>query len=170
MRPRTYTVGDDGRIYCDRSGCPGSAGLRDYRTNVPICQKCAVKTPVGYVSKDTARAQQRTFFNASPVDYAIAGGLAWFLAFVAGFFLIGLLGWWLLVAVLSFPVGGMIGEAIWRVLRGKRGMYMAQAVAVGIVLAAIPLFFVTFNLFGVLVFTFITIGSASARFQIGLRV
>ena len=170
VKRRTYRVDADGTIFCDRTGCVGSQGLRDHRTNVPICRKCAVKTPVGYVSEDTARAQRKTYFNASSVDYAIAAGTAFFISLVAGFFVVGFLGFWLFVVFLSFPVGGAIGEAVWRALRGKRGEYMQYAVGIGIITAGILLLLFTSNLFGVLIYTFISISSATARFQLGLRV
>jgi hypothetical protein len=158
---------ENGVIYCDRWRCPGSTGLKCYRTGVPICQQCATLTPVGYLSKDAARAQQNLYFNATLLDYALAAGAAFVLNLVGGFF-IGNLG--IFIAILaSFFVGGIVGEAVFRVLRKRRGRYMREVVSGAMIVSAFLLLpFV--SIFTLLVYSVIAIGAALGRIQVGLRM
>ena len=158
----------DGVIFCDRMGCPGSNGLRCYRTGVPICQKCSVRTPVGYLSKDAAREQQNMFYNAEVTDYILAGVTSFIVSLFAG----GLVSFlpFFIAFLLAVPAGGVVAEAVWRVLRKRRGRYTAQVVAGGMVLSILVLLFVTGNLFSLMIYALMGIGTATARFQLGLRV
>lgn len=164
----------DGVIYCDRSGCPGSTGLRCYRTGVPICKKCSVRTPVGYLSKDAARAQQDQFFNATMRDYVVAAMVAFFLSVLPGFFItqlgFGFFGW-IIAFFLSTTLGGFISEVVFRVLDKRRGRHLARAVGMGIVLGALLLLpFAFFNFITWGIFAVVTTSTAVGRFQLGLRV
>lgn len=158
----------DGVIYCDRRGCPGSNGLRCYRTGVPICQKCSVRTPVGYLSIDAAREQQNTFYNAEVTDYLLAGVTAFIVSLLAGF-IVSFVPFFF-AFLLAVPAGGAVAEAVWRVLRKRRGRYTSQVVGGSMVLSVIVLFFFTGNLFSLLIYALMGIGTATARFQLGLRV
>lgn len=157
---------ENGVIYCDRRGCPGSKGLRCYRTDVPICVKCSVRTPVGYLSKDAAREQQNLFFNAGSLDYVIAGIVAFFASLVVGFF-VTLLPIFYLTILLSFPAGGLVGEIVFRALRKRRGRYTGQVVVGAMVLSLFFLLPFT-NLFNLLIYAAIAIGTATAR--VGIKV
>ena len=154
-------------IYCGKTGCPGSTGLRCYRTDVPICQKCSIRTDVGYLSKDAARTQQNQFFDVESYDYVIAAFAAFFPSLIAGF-IIGQL-WFLFAIFLSAPAGGMISEIVFRALRKRRGRYISQTVAVSMALSVLMLFPFT-SFFSLIIYAFVAIGSATARFKLSLRV
>jgi hypothetical protein len=158
----------DGVIYCDRRGCPGSTGLRCYRTGVPICQKCAIRTPVGYLSKDAAREQQNLYFNITSVDYVIAAVVSFIMSVLAGFF-ISILPFFFAFFV-AVPIGAAISEIVFRALRKRRGRYTTQVVGAAMVLGVLLIFPFVGNLFSLIIFAFVGIGTATARLQVGLRV
>ena len=170
---RKYHEAEDGTIFCSISRCPGSQGLRCYRTQVPICQKCAVKTPVGYISREAARDQQNQFFDAEVSDYLLAGVTAFVVNLPLCFLVtrIGFLGFFGLIIVffLASTAGGVISEAVWRVLRKRRGRYTGRVAAVGIVLSSIPLLLVS-NWLVLLIYAGIVITTVNARFEMGIRL
>jgi len=170
---RKYQEAEDGTVFCSIARCPGSMGLRCYRTEVPICKKCAVKTPVGYISKEAARDQQNQFFDAEMTDYLLAGVTAFVVNLPLGFFVtrIGFLGFFGLIIVffLASTVGGVISEAVWRVLRKRRGRYTGRVAALGILLSSIILFFVS-SPFVLLLYVAIVITTVNARFEMGIRL
>ncbi len=158
----------DGVLYCDRRNCPGSTGLRCQRSGVPICSKCAVRTPVGYISKDAAKQQADKYFNITPADYIIAGLVAFFATFGVGLMLVTFLGrFWILLLIASAPIGGGIGEMAWRCIRYKRGRHIGRAVGVAMVAATGILFLI--GGFISLIFGLIATGAAVSRFEIALR-
>lgn len=163
----------DGKIYCDRRGCPGSAGLRDHRNGVPICAKCAVRTAVGYISKDTAREHENIFFNATATDYVIAGVVAFVVSLVAGFVIMQL-GFFYFSILLAAPAGGVVSEAVYRISRKRRGRYTGQVVGAAMGLSVIVLLLFALigigSLLSLGIYAFIAIGVAVSRFQLGLRL
>lgn len=171
---REFYEVEDGTIFCDRRGCPGSKGLRDHRNGVPICAKCAVRTAVGYISKDTAREHQNIFFTATPTDYIITGVTAFIASLFAGFF-ISLIGFFYIAFLASVPAGGFVSEMVYRVSRKRRGRYTGQVVGVAMALSVVLLFLVSF--IGIIfvdpislgIYAFLGIGAAVSRFQLGLR-
>lgn len=166
----------DGVIYCDRVGCPGSTGLRCYRTNVPICQKCSVRTPVGYLSKDAAREQQNLFFNADISDYMIAGAAAFFANLMVGFIAtrvamllaFGFFGLLIMVFV-GASAASLISEIIWRALRKKRGRYTSEVSVAAILVSSALLLPITSPLV-LVIYAGVVATAVSARFRLGLRV
>jgi hypothetical protein len=167
---QTETTQEQSVIYCGKPNCPGSTGLRCYRTGVPICMKCAVQTPVGYISKDAAREQENKFYNAVVTDYLIAGAVAFFALLGIGFVLFTFLRFfWIIIFLLSFPAGGLVSEVVWRSIRYRRGRYTAQAVGIGMAAATGLLFLITFNIFA-LIFGAIATSAAVARFRMGVRI
>lgn len=164
----------DGKIYCDRRGCPGSEGLRDHRNGVPICSKCAVRTAVGYISKDTAREHQNLFFNATPGDYLITGITAFVVSLFAGFFIAQL--FLFLALLISAPAGGVVSEMVARVSRRKRGRYTGQVVGAAMALSVLVLVlawfigFARLNFISLGIYAFVAISVAVSRFQLGLRI
>jgi hypothetical protein len=165
---------EDGTIFCSISGCHGSVGLRCQRTEVPICPKCSVRTPVGYISKEAAREQQNKFFDAATTDYIIAGAVAFFANLFIGFLVtrLGFLGFFglILIFFVGTSAGGVISELIWRAIRKRRGRYTAQVAGAGIILSSILLFPFTPFLFALLVYAFVVLTTVNARFQLGLRL
>jgi hypothetical protein len=148
-------------------------GLRCQRTEVPICPKCSVRTPVGYISKEAAREQQDKFFDAATMDYIIAGVVAFFGNLFIGFLVtrLGFLGFFglLLIFFVATSAGGLISELIWRAIRKRRGRYTGQVAGAGIILSSILLFPFT-SLFALLLYAFVVLTAVNARFQLGLRV
>jgi hypothetical protein len=95
--------------------------LRCNRCNKPICTKDAVRTAVGYRCKTCVRQQQDIFFNATPADYVIAAVVALPIGYLAQRF-VPQLGFF--VIFLGPAIGGLAGEAIWRVTGRRRGRYV----------------------------------------------
>ncbi|MFP4324104.1 MAG: hypothetical protein ACLFTK_16740 [Anaerolineales bacterium] len=172
---RIYQEAEDGTVFCSIRDCPGSTGLRCYRTSVPICKKCSVKTPVGYISREAAREQQDRFFDMETGDYIVAGVTAFFANlfigfFVTriGFFLPGFLGLIILFFVAT-SAAGVISEIIRQAIQKKRGRYISQVITIGLIFSSIILFFLspplTLIIYALIVFT-----TVNARFQMGIRL
>lgn len=172
MLGRTYKEMDDGTIFCDRRACPGSSGLRGARTNVPICMKCAVRTPTGYISEDAAKEQADKYFNISNRDYLIAALVAFFGTFLAGLlvsiFSFGGFFGLLLIFFFSGGIGASIGEIVLRAIKHRRGRYTQRVVGIAMGLATALLVIFTFNIF-IVIFGVLATGSAVSRFEVALR-
>ena len=41
-----------------------------------MCNRCAVRTPVGYRCRECVRGQRKAFFNAQPADPIIQGAVS----------------------------------------------------------------------------------------------
>src|SRR3972149_11312453 len=71
-------------MYCaNHPGVPTS--LRCNRCEKPICIKCAVLTPTGYRCRECVRGQKKVFETAQWVDFPVACGLAFVIAFLGSF-------------------------------------------------------------------------------------
>jgi hypothetical protein len=160
---------EEERIFCHRRNCPGSTGLRCYQTGVPICMKCSVRTPVGYISKDAAKDRADKFFNISVSDYVVVATIAFMGTLITGFFAVSFLGFlWFLLIFIGPALGGIIGEMIFRGIRRRRGRYTRQIVIGSMIAANIILFFVTGNLLALGIFAFTATSAAIARLQVAL--
>ncbi len=94
--------------------------LRCNKCGKYICPKDAVRTPVGYRCKSCVKEQQDIFFTATPLDYAIAAGVALVLSGVAAA-IIPALGFF---AIFGAPIaGGIIAEGVRMSTRKRRGRY-----------------------------------------------
>ncbi len=127
------------RIFCGKANCPGSTGLKCYRTGVPICMKCAVKTPVGYISKEAAKEQADKYFNIASYDYIIAAVVSFGSLLISGAILVNILPFIIFMFVIGGALGGGISEIVWRAIRYKRGRYTTYAVGLGMVAATLCL-------------------------------
>lgn len=167
MATRNY-VERDGKIFCDRRNCPGSEGLRCQRTNVPICSQCAVRTPVGYISKDAAKQQADRYFNIGVPDYVIAAGIAFFATLISGFFISLFLGGiWLILFFVGAPIGAAIGDITWRTIGHRRGRYTSRVVGGAMIFATFILF--PIGGIGTLIFGGIATVAAVSRFEVAIR-
>lgn len=155
-------------IYCGRGNCPGSTGLRCYRTGVPICMKCAVRTPVGYISPEAAREQADKYFNIASYDYIIAVIVAFFGLLISGAFLVTIIPFFYFMFLVGSVVGGGISELVWRAIRYKRGRYTVYAVGIGMVGATLLLMLLS-PIDG-LIFGGVATIVALGRFRFGLRI
>ena len=130
--------------------------LRCKRCERYMCVSCSVRTPTGYVCKECVKSHQKSFDTAEWYDYisgvvvaALLSGVASFLVTLIGG--IGIFGW-LLVAGGSPVAGTAIAESIRFVTSRRRSKNLFIAVAVGVVLGALPfaLFqLLAMNLFGI---------------------
>jgi hypothetical protein len=154
-------------VYCHRRNCPGSTGLRCYRTGVPICMKCAIRTPVGYISPEAHKQQADKYYNINPADYLIAASVALAATLLIGFPLMIFLGRiWFLMFFIAPAVGGAIGEVTVRAIGNRRGRYLRQVVGGAIIFGVLGLMMI--SLFSAIIFGVFAIGAALARLQIAL--
>lgn len=172
---RQYREETDGTVFCTLRDCAGSTGLRCYKTGVPICQRCAVRTSVGYISREANREHQDKFYDAQTSDYLMAAGAAFFANLIIGFLVTRIL-WvlpgffgWIILFFLASSAAGVISEIIWRALRKRRGRYTARVIAGALVVSSFGLILFT-PLIGWLIYTFIVVSGVSGRFQMGIRV
>lgn len=144
--------------------------LRCNRCGRLMCNKCAVRTPVGYRCRECVRGQQQTFYNAQTLDPVIQGAISLVLGGIAaslmGFLRFGFFGW-----LIAFWVGGAAGALIadlaYRAVGKRRGRYSWLVVAGGIVAGAIAAGVVTsFSLAG-LIFTVMAVSAAIGRLRLG---
>jgi hypothetical protein len=138
--------------------------LRCKRCDKPICDRCAVLTPVGYVCKECTRAQQKVFENANWYDYPLAIIIAAVLAYlgslaamVMGFF----------TFFIAPVVGVIIAEAVRFVVRRRRSRLLFRLVAAATLVGSLPR--ILLNLISMLALSgFITEGGTSAWAGISL--
>lgn len=98
----------------------------------PICQKCAVRTPVGLRCPKCAWAGRAPSYVMAPQSYVLVVLVALVASLIAGAVVaqVGAIRLGLLFAFfLSAPIGGIIAEAVWRITR-KRGRVVATITAV----------------------------------------
>ncbi len=133
--------------------------LRCNRCEKPICVQCAVLTEVGYRCKECVRGQQKVFYNGGRGDLLIGGAVALILGAVLGavaYALLGIFGFFsLIIAFLAGPAaGGLVAEAIRRVLRRRRArgmkglaaaLFILGVLVVGLVLVGFPGLFVRWD-------------------------
>jgi hypothetical protein len=158
-------------IYCHRRNCPGSTGLRCYQTDVPICMKCAVRTPVGYISKDAARERQKSYFNIQTSDYVITMVVSFFATLFVGVPLVFAVGFfWYFMLFVAPAVGGAIGELTYRAIGRRRGRYTPQILIGAMASAGVIILLVTGDILGTGLFSALAIGTALTRIRVTLRL
>lgn len=129
--------------------------LRCNRCEKPMCIDCAVKTPTGYRCKECVRGQQKIFETAITQDYVLGIVIALALGYIGG----------LLATRISFFViflapfaGGIIAEAVRKVIQRRRSKKLFQAITAAAVLGGLisasplllGLLFGSINLFGII--------------------
>ncbi|RPJ23677.1 MAG: hypothetical protein EHM33_20215 [Chloroflexi bacterium] len=131
--------------------------LRCNNCNRPICAACAVRTPTGYRCRECVKSQLKTFDTSEWYDYISGFIVAALLSAVAAFLVtfigrIGFFGWFLIAA--GAPTAAVaIAEGVRLVTRRRRSRALFIAVAVGVVLGALPVILVqvlSLDLFGIL--------------------
>lgn len=132
----------DDRTYCAVHPTVETT-LRCNKCGRYMCVRCAVRTPVGYRCKECVHQQQDSFFTATQGDYLIAGAVAFGLGLPAAFILSRVLSFLLLIILLSFPAGGLIGDIVSRANGRRRGRYTWAVVAGAIILSTIVVNFPT---------------------------
>jgi hypothetical protein len=134
-------------------------GLRCKRCNKPICDKCAVLTPVGYVCKECLNSQQKVFDNANWYDFPLAIGIAALLSYL-GSLAAGVMGFF--TFFIAPVVGMIIAEAVRWVVRRRRSRLLFRLVAVATLLGSLPRILLT-------VFSLIAISGALGDANPGFR-
>jgi hypothetical protein len=104
--------------------------VRCGRCEQPICTRCAMQGPVGFRCKKCGTLAHDPMTSLRPMQAAlgllVAAGLGAVVGFLAG--QIGLIG-----IFIGFIAGGLIAEAVMRVVGYKRGPYIVAVVVGGIV-------------------------------------
>lgn len=120
--------------------------LRCNRCSKPICNRCAVQTPVGYRCRECVRGQQAVFETTRTFDYPVAAAVSGIGTALAVAFL-GFLGFW---GFFVAPIlGGGLGEAVrWSVGR-RRSRYLGRWAIVGGILGMLAV--VGFRLLPILI-------------------
>ena len=132
---------DDGRTFCTVHPTVETS-LRCNKCGRYMCVRCAVRTPVGYRCKECVHQQQDAFFTASQADYLIAAAVAFGVGLPIGF-VMSRIGFLLLIIILAFPAGGLIGDLANRATGKRRGRYTWAVVAGAIILSTIAVNFPT---------------------------
>lgn len=112
--------------------------IRCSRCLDPICQKCAVRTPVGLRCLKCALGNRAPSYVVQPQHYILVVAVALVASLIAGAVVAQVrFGWFsfLIIFFISPPIGGLIAEAVWRATR-KRGRVVAMITAVCIALGA----------------------------------
>jgi len=131
--------------------------LRCNKCGIPICAKCAVRTPTGYRCKECVRGQLKVFNTAEWYDYLLGFGTAGILGFLASLLAslvsgLSFIGW--ILIVIGAPTAGMvIAEGVRLATRKHRSRPLFITVAVAVVLGALPVIMInliSFNLFGLI--------------------
>lgn len=117
--------------------------LRCNRCGQPICIKCARRTPVGFRCPQCLQNQQAIFYSATTVDYVLGAAVGLVLSGIAAY-IMGYLGWFF--AIFLGPIaGGIIAEAVFRVMGRRRGrgtgIMIVACIVLGALIAAFPLLF-----------------------------
>jgi hypothetical protein len=116
----------------------GPTTLRCSKCNRPLMTKDARHTPTGYVCPYYVKARIATFYNAKPEHYALVAVVAVVLGAIAGFVLrlAGGIGFFsIIITLFAGPaIGGLVAEAIRRVLGKVRGQYFWLAAAIAFVI------------------------------------
>lgn len=124
----------DETTYCYRHATV-ETGLRCISCNKYICSKCAVRTPVGYRCPDCIRSVQDAFYNVTQTTYILACAVSFALA-IPTVYILSKLGLFFII-VLGIPTGGIISEAVFRVMRRQRGRNTWLVVGVSVALGGL---------------------------------
>lgn len=125
--------------------------LRCNRCERYMCAQCAVQTPVGYRCRECVRQVEDRFFTGERTDYLVMFGVAGVLAGVSTF-LIGFIGFLLVLVFAAVLLGPSIGEAAWRAVGRRKSRYTREVVMagtatgalIGAVFWGLPLFYVLY--------------------------
>jgi hypothetical protein len=122
-------------LYCaNHPDVPTS--LRCNRCEKPICIKCAVLTPTGYRCRECVRGQQKVYETAQWMDYPLACGLAFLIAFFGSFLAQAM---FFLIIFVAPIVGTILAEVVRVVIRRRRSKRLFQAVALAAALGSLPI-------------------------------
>lgn len=144
--------------------------LRCNKCGRPMCNKCAVRTPVGYRCKECVRGQKQVFYNAQTTDpiiqFAITFVAAAIATPVAGLLNFGIFSW-LIAFWAGSAAGALAADIAHRAVGKRRGEYSWLIVAGGIVAGGIiGSLFAGFSLTA-LIFVAMAVSGAVGRLRLG---
>jgi len=120
----------------------GPTTLRCSKCNRPLMTKDARHTPTGYVCPYYVKSRVATFYNAKPEHYSLVGFMAVLMGAVGGFVLqlAGSIGFFAIIIILFAgpAIGGLVAEAIRRIMGKTRGQYFWLTAAIAFVVGAVP--------------------------------
>jgi hypothetical protein len=112
--------------------------LRCYQCGVPICSKCAQRTPTGYICPDCRKSHTKRFDTNKSYDYVIAAVVALILGAVASVIpLIPMSGWF--IFILSPLAGTIIAETVSRLTKRRYSRHLWKIVVAAVVIGSLPL-------------------------------
>ena len=113
--------------------------LRCGRCEKPICPKCTNMGPVGARCRDCLSNKGSHIYKVGAPQLALAFGAAIVMG-ALGAVLVDVLGLWAFFALIYAPaLGALLGKAVTRITKGKRGPLVAGATGAGIAVGAIGL-------------------------------
>lgn len=133
----------------------------------PICGQCAIQGPVGQICPECARERRPRNYKVSFGNLVIAFPVALVVSALIGYGVGRFVGGFLLLFL--FFVGPAIAElivrAVERTTKMKRGRSMQITVSTAIVLGTLIAFFLTGNVFALLLYGFLAVSTAIARLR-----
>lgn len=148
-------------------------GLRCNKCDRLMCADCAVSTPVGYRCRQCVRQHEDKFFTGTTTDYAIVFAVSAVIA-ALGFVGMSLIGGFIIfIILLSFPIGGAVGEVALRLTGRRRGRYSGQIAAAGVIIGVLTVMLIVtggrFSLsLTVLIYAGIVASTAYGRFRLSI--
>ncbi len=148
--------------------------VRCYRCTRPICPQCSVRSPVGLVCVECARANRPAIFDVGASDYLIAGITGLVLSVIGAFIASLLGGLWFIMIFIAPAAGTLIADLMSRVVRMKRGPGMAFLAGACVVAGVVIWVFGAFGGFpvgallrnlGLLIYVVLATGSAYYRLR-----
>lgn len=127
------SLADDGRMFCYRHP-DRETYIRCGRCDRPICTRCAMQGPVGFRCRQCGTLAFDPLTALSPAQMALGFAVAAAGGAVAGF-IAGQIG--IFSIIVSFFAGGIIAEAVTRVIGFKRGPKVLALVLGGIIAGSI---------------------------------
>lgn len=118
--------------------------LRCNKCGKPVCIKCVQRTPVGYRCKECLGEQRAGYYNATWFDYPLTALIALVFGALSGFLilLIGSGFFGIIIAIFVGPIaGGIISEAIRRVIAKRRGRYTWLVACAALVIGALAVLY-----------------------------
>jgi hypothetical protein len=110
-------------------------GLRCKRCEKPICSKCAISTPTGYICKQCEHSQQKIFDTAITTDYFVAFIISALISGI-GSLIVNKLGFF--VILLAPIVGVIIAEVVRAGVRKRRSNTLFKVALLGSIVGGIP--------------------------------
>ena len=110
--------------------------LRCYRCGKPVCTRCVRRTPVGLICKECLNTQQAGYYNAGPMDYAIAFVVGSLVSVIGGT-IAALIGYFLFEIFYAPFAGGIIAEVIRFSIQRHRGRYIWLVACAAVILGGI---------------------------------